>query len=275
MGSTCKYLGFSSNTTDPDELKKVQDAIVERQAAPEGVPEHERRRGPRQRLDRDGDGLGLRRGAAAAEERQDQVGAAGRGRARLPGGLHRGAEHEQDRGDPGVPELPRRAGPVRRLRQHHRDGLRDACGDAADPEDHLAEPGSGVRPKKCWRRPSSTSIWAPPAQPSGRTRGQRSRRRSHRASGGAAPSGSEVAAPRLGPAGAPRAARADAAHHDGVLRRAARPDRAYSFGSVNQVDFNVFFGWTTGNYRAFTSTCTCTRSRAAWCSRSRPRSCAR
>ena len=27
----------------------------------------------------------------------------------------------------------------------------------------------------------------------------------------------------------------------------------YSFGSVNQVDFNVFFGWTTGNYRAFTS----------------------
>lgn len=28
MGSTCKYLGFSSNTTDPDQLKKVQDAIV-------------------------------------------------------------------------------------------------------------------------------------------------------------------------------------------------------------------------------------------------------
>jgi spermidine/putrescine transport system substrate-binding protein len=28
MGSTCKYLGFSSNTTDPDELKKVQDAVV-------------------------------------------------------------------------------------------------------------------------------------------------------------------------------------------------------------------------------------------------------
>ena len=28
MGSTCKYLGFSSNTTDPAELKKVQDAIV-------------------------------------------------------------------------------------------------------------------------------------------------------------------------------------------------------------------------------------------------------
>ena len=27
----------------------------------------------------------------------------------------------------------------------------------------------------------------------------------------------------------------------------------YSFGSVNQVDFDVFFGWTTGNYRAFTS----------------------
>ena len=27
----------------------------------------------------------------------------------------------------------------------------------------------------------------------------------------------------------------------------------YSFGSVNQVDFNVYFGWTTGNYRAFTS----------------------
>ena len=28
----------------------------------------------------------------------------------------------------------------------------------------------------------------------------------------------------------------------------------YSFGSVNQVNFDVFFGWTTGNYRAFTST---------------------
>jgi spermidine/putrescine transport system substrate-binding protein len=28
MGSTCKYLGFSSNTTDPDEMKKVQDTIV-------------------------------------------------------------------------------------------------------------------------------------------------------------------------------------------------------------------------------------------------------
>jgi spermidine/putrescine transport system substrate-binding protein len=28
MGSTCKYLGFSSNTTDPGEMKKVQDAIV-------------------------------------------------------------------------------------------------------------------------------------------------------------------------------------------------------------------------------------------------------
>jgi spermidine/putrescine-binding protein len=28
MGSTCKYLGFSSNTTSPDDLKKVQDAIV-------------------------------------------------------------------------------------------------------------------------------------------------------------------------------------------------------------------------------------------------------
>ena len=28
MGSTCKYLGYSSNTTDPDEMKKVQDAIV-------------------------------------------------------------------------------------------------------------------------------------------------------------------------------------------------------------------------------------------------------
>jgi spermidine/putrescine transport system substrate-binding protein len=28
MGSTCKYLGFSSNTTDPDQLKKVQDAVV-------------------------------------------------------------------------------------------------------------------------------------------------------------------------------------------------------------------------------------------------------
>jgi ABC-type spermidine/putrescine transport system permease subunit I len=27
----------------------------------------------------------------------------------------------------------------------------------------------------------------------------------------------------------------------------------YSFGSVNQVNFDVFFGWTTGNYRAFTS----------------------
>ncbi len=27
----------------------------------------------------------------------------------------------------------------------------------------------------------------------------------------------------------------------------------YSFGSVNLVDFNVFFGWTTGNYRAFRS----------------------
>ena len=97
MGSTCKYLGFSSNTTDAGELKKVQDAIVEREAAPEGVPEHERRRRPGQRLDRDGDGLGLRRRASAAEERQDQVGAAGGGRARLSGGLHRGAGHEQDR----------------------------------------------------------------------------------------------------------------------------------------------------------------------------------
>jgi spermidine/putrescine transport system substrate-binding protein len=28
MGSTCKYLGYSSNTTDPDEMKKVQDTIV-------------------------------------------------------------------------------------------------------------------------------------------------------------------------------------------------------------------------------------------------------
>ena len=28
MGSTCKYLGYSSNTTDPDQLKKVQDAVV-------------------------------------------------------------------------------------------------------------------------------------------------------------------------------------------------------------------------------------------------------
>jgi spermidine/putrescine transport system substrate-binding protein len=28
MGSTCKYLGFSSNTTDSGELKKVQDAII-------------------------------------------------------------------------------------------------------------------------------------------------------------------------------------------------------------------------------------------------------
>jgi spermidine/putrescine transport system substrate-binding protein len=28
MGSTCKYLGLSSNTTDPGDLKKVQDAIV-------------------------------------------------------------------------------------------------------------------------------------------------------------------------------------------------------------------------------------------------------
>jgi len=28
MGSTCKYLGFSSNTTDQGELQKVQDAIV-------------------------------------------------------------------------------------------------------------------------------------------------------------------------------------------------------------------------------------------------------
>jgi spermidine/putrescine-binding protein len=28
MGSTCKYLGFSSNTTDPGEMSKVQDAIV-------------------------------------------------------------------------------------------------------------------------------------------------------------------------------------------------------------------------------------------------------
>jgi spermidine/putrescine transport system substrate-binding protein len=28
MGSTCKYLGFSSNTTDPDEMKQVQEAIV-------------------------------------------------------------------------------------------------------------------------------------------------------------------------------------------------------------------------------------------------------
>ena len=28
MGSTCKYLGFSSNTTDPGDLKKVQDAVV-------------------------------------------------------------------------------------------------------------------------------------------------------------------------------------------------------------------------------------------------------
>jgi ABC-type spermidine/putrescine transport system permease subunit I len=27
----------------------------------------------------------------------------------------------------------------------------------------------------------------------------------------------------------------------------------YSFGSVNQINFDVFFGWTTGNYRAFTS----------------------
>jgi spermidine/putrescine-binding protein len=28
MGSTCKYLGFSSNTTDQGEMQKVQDAIV-------------------------------------------------------------------------------------------------------------------------------------------------------------------------------------------------------------------------------------------------------
>jgi spermidine/putrescine transport system substrate-binding protein len=28
MGSTCKYLGFSSNTTNPDEMSKVQDAIT-------------------------------------------------------------------------------------------------------------------------------------------------------------------------------------------------------------------------------------------------------
>jgi spermidine/putrescine transport system permease protein len=27
----------------------------------------------------------------------------------------------------------------------------------------------------------------------------------------------------------------------------------YSFGSINQVDFNVYFGWTTQNYRTFTS----------------------
>ena len=74
MGSTCKYLGFSSNTTDPDELKKVQDAIV-------GVKPHLKAflntnvgAGPRQRLDRDGDGLGLRRRAAAAEERRRSSG---------------------------------------------------------------------------------------------------------------------------------------------------------------------------------------------------------
>ncbi|MGN6377630.1 MAG: ABC transporter substrate-binding protein, partial [Gaiellales bacterium] len=28
MGSTCKYLGFSSNTTDPAQMKKVQDAVI-------------------------------------------------------------------------------------------------------------------------------------------------------------------------------------------------------------------------------------------------------
>ena len=93
MGSTCKYLGYSSNTTDPDEMKKVQDTIVAAKPHLKAFLNTNVGAGPGQRLDRDGDGLGLRRRAAPAEERQDQVGAARRGRARLPRGLHRRAGH--------------------------------------------------------------------------------------------------------------------------------------------------------------------------------------
>ena len=85
----------ASRPTPPTRTRcsKVQDAITSVKPHLKAFLNTDVGARPGQRLDGDGDGLGLRRGAAAAEERQDQVGAARGGRARLPRGLHRRAGH--------------------------------------------------------------------------------------------------------------------------------------------------------------------------------------
>ncbi len=111
MGSTCKYLGFSSNTTDPGDLKKVQDAVV-------GVKPHLKA------FLNTNVGAGLVNGSTAMamdwdydvallQQKNDKI------KWVLPDeGVHAYLEgftadagHEQDRGDPGVLELPRRSPP--------------------------------------------------------------------------------------------------------------------------------------------------------------------
>ena len=128
LGSTLKYLGYSSNTSRRQADRRGQEGRSEDQAAPAGVPQHERRPGPRQRLDRDRDGLGLRRRAAQAEAAEDRVGRAQGGHARLPRGLQRREGPGQHRGRREVPQLRARSRAVRRLRQHDGHRVRRAVG---------------------------------------------------------------------------------------------------------------------------------------------------
>ena len=115
---------------------------------------------------------------------------------------------------------------VRRLRQHHRHGLRDAVGDAARSRRRSRRTRSWCRPPRCSAKTEfdkylgadGTTLWSNTWE---RDQGGVARARRGAASADSAGGGASTRA-----ASAPGAAAADARDHGGVLRRAAGADRA-------------------------------------------------
>ena len=144
---------------------KVQDAITSVKPHLKAFLNTNVGAGPGQRLDRDGDGLGLRRRPAAAEERQDQVGRCPR-RACTPTSRASRAVQDTEKIDviQAFLNFLRRPEAVRRLREHDGHGVHDAGRDAADQEDDLAEPDPGADRRGARARPSSTTTSAPRAR---------------------------------------------------------------------------------------------------------------